>query len=362
MTSLVAIGSWVTENESLLSGLAAMIVLFGVVLSPLGMATRRLFRRDADSRDASIPVGYDPARSSDAGPPVAPRLTLKALTAPSIHPTRFATSDGARIAYNERGSGPLALVVAPGILSHLNVMDALPATRGTLDALAGFARVVTFDKRGQGLSDPTLRAPDLEQRSRDIAAVMDAAGLDRAFLLGFSEGGPMCVHFASLHPERVRGLILVGTAARFLQSEAYPIGIPRRALEAVVDGWGRGSLRPVLMPSISREVLDDETYVAMERLIGPRETVRQLIAMMIETDVRSLLPAVRVPAMVLHFTGDLAIPIRLGRALAEGLPKAEFVEVNAVDHGDLSQSTVAIERIRRFCEQADLEADGSAAP
>lgn len=360
MTSLLAIGAWVTENESLLSGLAAMIVLFGVVLSPLGVALRRLVRR------GPVPKGEGVAGESGFGrspAPVAPavptRITLKALTAPSSHPTRFAQSDGARIAYNERGAGPIAMIVAPGILSHLNVMDALPATRGTLDALAGFARVVTFDKRGQGLSDPAVRVPDLEQRSRDIEAVMDAAGFERAFLLGFSEGGPMCIHFATCHAARVQGLILVGTAARFLQSESYPIGIPRRTLEATIEAWGRGALRSILMPSISREVIDDETYIAMERLIGPRDTVRQLIGMMIETDVRALLSDVRVPALVVHFTGDLAVPIRLGRALAEGLPNAEFLEVNAVDHGDLSQSVEAVARIRRFCEQAARPVPGA---
>ncbi len=362
MTSLVAIGAWVTENESLLSGLAAMIVLFGVVLSPLGVALRRLVRRGPVSKGGGVAGESGFGRAPvPVGPAVPTRITLKALTAPSSHPTRFAQSDGARIAYNERGSGPIAMIVAPGILSHLNVMDALPATRGTLDALAGFARVVTFDKRGQGLSDPAVRVPDLEQRSRDIDAVMNAAGLERAFLLGFSEGGPMCIHFATCHPARVQGLILVGTAARFLQSESYPIGIPRRTLEAVSEAWGRGALRSILMPSISRDVIDDETYIAMERLIGPRDTVRQIIGMIIETDVRTLLSDVRAPALVVHFTGDLAVPIRLGRALAEGLPNAEFLEVNAVDHGDLSQSVEAVARIRRFCEQAAREVP-SAAP
>ncbi len=347
MDGIADVTRWVTENESLLSGLAAMIVLLGVVLSPLGAAMRRLW---APGRPASASgIGAIPPAS--AVPPR--RLTLKDLTAPSPHPTRFATSDGAKIAYNERGAGLVPLVVAPGILSHLNLADALPAIRGTLDALAGFARVVTFDKRGQGLSDPSLRVPDLEQRSRDIAAVMDAAGLESAFLLAFSEGGPMCIHFASRHPERVRGLILVGTAAKFLQTEDHPIGIPRRMLESVVEAWGRGSLRTILMPSVSRDVIDDETLIAMERLIGTRDTIRQLIAMMIETDVRALLPQLRMPALVLHFTGDLAIPIRLGRALAAGLPCAEFVEVNAVDHADLAQSPEAIEHIRRFCFRAD---------
>lgn len=350
MNSLADIVGWVTENESLLSGLAAMIVLLGVVASPLGMAARRLIGRRRRSGESEAQSGKAPEPPS--APPRPARLTLKELTAPSIHPTSFARSDGARIAYNERGAGPIALVMAPGIISHLTVMDALPSSRGTLDALSAFARIVTFDKRGQGLSDPALRVPDLEQRSRDIEAVMDAAGLERAFLLGFSEGGPMCIHFASRHPERVLGLILVGTAARFLQSEEFPIGIPRRTLENAIEGWGRGQLRSILMPSLSREVIDDETYIAMERLIGPRDTVRQLIAMMIETDVRPLLPQIRVPALVLHFVGDLAVPIRLGRDLAEGIPGAEFCEVNAVDHGDLSQSPLAIARVRTFCERA----------
>ncbi len=350
MTSLAEIASWVTENESLLSGLAAMIVLLGVVASPLGLAVRRLLGRPFPP--SSLGAASPPPAAPSLGAIAPARLTLKALTAPSIHPTKFARSDGARIAYNERGSGPIPLVVAPGIISHLAVMDALPSSRGTLDALSAFARVVTFDKRGQGLSDPALRVPDLDQRSRDIEAVMDAAGLERAFLIGISEGGPMCIHFASSRSERVLGLILVGTAARFLQSEEYPIGIPRRTLEQVVHGWGRGLLRPILMPSLSRDVIDDETYVAMERLIGPRDSVRQLIGMMIDTDVRALLPEVRVPALILHFVGDLAIPIRLGRDLAEGIPGSEFFEVNAVDHADLSQSAEAIDRIRSFCERA----------
>lgn len=138
MTSLVAIGAWVTENESLLSGLAAMIVLFGVVLSPLGVALRRLVRRGPAPKGGEVAGESGFGRSpAPVGPAVPTRITLKAMTAPSSHPTRFAQSDGARIAYNERGAGPIAMIVAPGILSHLNVMDALPATRGTLDALPG---------------------------------------------------------------------------------------------------------------------------------------------------------------------------------------------------------------------------------
>ncbi len=365
MPNVADLGVWVTQNESLLSGLAAMIVLAGVVLSPLGIGIRRLRARreqphapesqaglvgpTAPSKLPATPrpsaAGADPT-SVSAAPG---RITLKMLTAPSIHTPKFARVDGASIAWNERGQGPIELVVAPGIVSHLNVNDALPSLRGTLDALGGFARVVTFDKRGQGLSDPALEVPSLEQRSRDIAGVMDAAGMQRAVLLGFSEGGPMCIDFACRYPDRVEGLILVGTAARFLQSEEFPIGIPRRVLERVVEAWGSAAVRQILMPSITREQIDDETFLAMSRLIGPRSTIRQLMETMSQTDVRALLPSVKVPALVMHFTGDMAIPIRLGRALADGLPQAEFVEVNSVDHADLSSAPESIVRIAAFC-------------
>jgi pimeloyl-ACP methyl ester carboxylesterase len=311
----------------------------------LGFAYRRLTidrSSSPGSPERSIP-------SAAPGPP--PALTFKMLTAPSPYETKFAHSDGIRIAYNDHGTGPTTLVMAPGIISHLNLMANLPATKGTFDSLARFARVLVFDKRGQGLSDPTLSAPNLEERTRDIAAVMDAARVDRAVLLGFSEGGPMCVNFAYAHPDRVQGLILVGSTARWKQSDDFPIGIPQHVMETLPQHWGRGVLREIFFPGMSRQQMDDETYRAFERLMGTRTAIRQLVEMMLETDVRPLLPGIRVPTLVIHFTGDLAVPIRLGRALAEAIPNAEFMEVNAVDHADLAQSPEAIARIREFCER-----------
>jgi len=348
MDSLATIGSWISENESLLSGMAAMIVLAGVLLSPVGLGFRQLLRGDSSKRPER--AGEKAAPSPESG---SERLTLKDLTAPSPHEIRFAQSDGVRIAFNERGNGPPNLIVAPGIISHLNIMGNLPSFRDTLNSLSRFARVITFDKRGQGLSDPTLQAPNLEERSRDIEAVMDAAGTERAILVGVSEGGPMCMHFAYSHPDRVQGLVLLGTTARFTQSDDFPIGTPQRALEQLSKLWGTGTLRDLFFPSISREQIDDSTYKAMEQLIGSRAAIQQIVEMMIETDVRSLLPDIRVPTLVIHFAGDLAVPIRLGRFVAENLPNAEFMEVNGVDHGDLSQSPEAIERTRRFCEEIE---------
>jgi pimeloyl-ACP methyl ester carboxylesterase len=353
MESFAELGSWISENESLLSGMAALIVLAGVILSPLGIGIRRLVSGGGDEPAAASAEPFD-ARAQAPSPTESgqqARLTFRDLTAPSPYETRFAKSDGLRIAYNERGSGPANLVMAPGIVSHLNISDQLPSQRDTLNALAGFARVVHFDKRGQGLSDPTLHTPDLEERVRDIEAVMDASGTERAILMGVSEGGPMCLHFAYTHPDRVQGLILLGSTPSWVQREDFPIGIPRQALELLTTTWGTGKGRQIFFPSLSREQVDDETYRLFERTIATRDATRGLVNMMIETDVRPLLPHIQVPALVVHYAGDLAVPIRLGRALAEGLPNAEFMEINAVDHGDLSHSPEAIERIRTFCEE-----------
>jgi pimeloyl-ACP methyl ester carboxylesterase len=358
MTLLSDLGTWISQNESLLSGMAAIIVLAGVLFSPIGAGLRRLGRGHAVEADATPSPNPGSAGGASSGTEENPRkrrLTLQDLTRPSPHPIRFAQSDGVRIAYSEVGSGP-PLVMAPGIFSHLHVLSNLPSSKATAEALGEFVHVIMFDKRGQGLSDPTLRAPDLDERTRDIEAVMDASGTERAVLLGYSEGGPMCLNFAAANPDRVQGLVLVGTTSTWVQSEDFPIGLPRGVLERVTEAWGKGTLRDVFFPSISRDEVDDETYRAFERLVSNRTAIRQLVQMMIETDVRPLFPYVTVPTLVVHFAGDLAVPVRMGRALAEGLPNAEFLEVSGVDHADLSQSPEAIERIREFCAQVTAPA------
>jgi pimeloyl-ACP methyl ester carboxylesterase len=363
MASFSDIGSWISGNESLLSGLAAMIVVGVVTLSALGIGFRKLTngREKSERRVEAGDAPSEPADGSFASPvhvdaesdvPAPPtRLTFKMLTAPSPHETKFANSQGIQIAYNERGTGPHTIVYAAGIISHLNLMGNLPVMRDAFASLEEFAHLVVFDKRGQGLSDPTMSAPNLEERTNDIEAVMDAAGIDRCILLGVSESGPMCLQFAYSHPDRVEGLVLVGTTARFAQSDDFPIGIPRSSLERLPRAWGRGSLRDVFFPSISRTELDDDAYKSFENLISSREAIGQIVKMMIETDVRPLLPEIRVPTLIIHFTGDLAVPIRLGRHLAENLPNAEFLEVNAVDHVDIAGSPEAVVRIREFCER-----------
>jgi pimeloyl-ACP methyl ester carboxylesterase len=346
MESFAALGTWISENESLLSGLAAMIVVAGVVLSPFGGGLRRLRARFGG--DAAR--GWGEAAGADDGTRESGPLTLQDLTEPISDSIQFADCDGVRIAYVERGDGPIDLVVTPGMVSHLHITYHLPPIRDTMDALAGIGRTICFDKRGQGLSDPTLETPGVEERSKDILGVMDAAGVEKAVLMGVSEGGPPSIQFAYDHPERVRGLILVGSTATWVQRTDFPIGIPEHQLDKLPRGWSRGTLRSLFFPSISADVIDDDTLRAVANLMATPDSIRQIVEMFKATDVRPLLPAIQVPTLVVHFAGDLAVPIRMGRALAEGFPNAEFFEAKGVDHSDLTQSPEALERIRTFCE------------
>jgi pimeloyl-ACP methyl ester carboxylesterase len=337
MEALSSIGTWISNNESLLSGAAAIIVLLGVTLSALSLFARRMADR-----------GQTGARKSASA--MDEVITLTDLSAPAPYPVHYAESDGLRIAYASFGNGPHNIMMAPGLISHLNVTANLPPTRDTSQAIASFAKVLTFDKRGQGLSDPCLNVPDLAERVHDIEAVLDAAGQEQVILYGVSEGGPMCIKFACDHPERVKGLVLVGSTARWLQSADYPVGIEERVLDRLTPHWGEGSLRDIFFPSISRERMDDKTYQAFEHLIASRKSIFQLVEFMKQVDVRDLLPLIRCPTMVVHFSGDMAIPLRMGRAMADAIPGAEFVELPGIDHNDLTAAPEGIECIKRFAD------------
>ncbi|MFT4825268.1 MAG: pimeloyl-ACP methyl ester carboxylesterase [Halioglobus sp.] len=340
MEMLTDISKWISENESVLSGAAAIIVLLGVVISLLGF----LYRWVSETPKSKAP------NAQEAKGQRFEKITLKDLSAPAPYPIQFAKSDGLNIAYAVFGSGAHDILMAPGIISHLNIQSHMPSIRDTATAIGAFSRIICFDKRGQGLSDPSVSVPSLEERVHDIKAVMDAAGLDQVILYGISEGGPMCMQFAHDYPERVKGLILLGTTARWLQSEAYPMGIEERVLDAMPQAWGTGVLRNIFFPSVSREQMDDETYKGFERLIATRQSVRQLVDFFKLTDVRDLLPNIHCPTLVIHFTGDMAVPMRLGRAVADAIPNAEFFEVAGTDHADLSQSPEAVARVRQFAD------------
>ena len=162
---------------------------------------------------------------------------MQAYSTPIERPqTKYAKSGELHIAYQVFGEGDLDLVLVPGFTTHVELAWEYEPSARILEGLASFARVITFDRRGSGLSDPVLDAPTLEQRMDDVRAVMDAAGCERAALVGVSEGVPMSILFAATYPARVRALVCVGGMARSTYAEDYPWGTPAEALtESVAE-------------------------------------------------------------------------------------------------------------------------------
>jgi pimeloyl-ACP methyl ester carboxylesterase/DNA-binding CsgD family transcriptional regulator len=212
--------------------------------------------------------------------------------------------------------------------------------------LAAFARVIRYDKRGTGLSDPVAAVPTLRQRVDDLGAVLDAADSARAVVLGYSEGGPTAIGFAVRVPERVHGLILYGAASR-----APPPEIAGQYLDAV-GRWGQGASVELLTPSLLPSSTQRETAAALERAAASPAMAAALVEAVIRTDVRPLLPKVAVPTMVIHRQGD-PIKVEEGRYLAGHIPGAEYVELAGADHlpwvGDTDAVVAPVARfVRRF--------------
>ncbi len=249
--------------------------------------------------------------------------------------TRYAQSGDLNIAYQVVGDGPIDLVFVPGFVSHLDLQWAEPRVARFLEKLASFSRLILFDKRGTGLSDPVAAPAPLEDRMDDVRAVMDAAGSERAALLGVSEGGPMSVLFATTYPERTRALILCGT---FPTGTADPEENPggqrwvdaAQRLGAAAEHWGEGRTLALLGPSADSE-RDRIAHGMFERSAASPQMVQTLIDMGNETDVRDLLPNVRVPTLVLHRAEEF-VPVECAHYMAEHIPGARLVVLPGMDH------------------------------
>jgi pimeloyl-ACP methyl ester carboxylesterase/class 3 adenylate cyclase len=251
--------------------------------------------------------------------------------------TRYAKSGDVSIAYQVVGDGAIDLVVVPGFVSHVEIAWENPSIVRLVDQLSRFARVIIFDKRGTGMSDPVEDVPTLEQRMDDVRAVMDAAGSQQAALLGFSEGGPMCILFAATYPERTRALVLSGAMARSTWAEDYPWATPAPALiesarEFTLPSWGTGDGIEVFAPSLADDPKVREWWGRMERVGASPSMVRKLFLMFLETDVREALPLVQAPTLVIHRHGDRVVNVGAGRYLAEHIQGARFLELPGQDH------------------------------
>ena len=253
------------------------------------------------------------------------------------HQTRYAKSGDVSIAYQVIGDGGIDLVVVPGYISNVEIAWENPAIVRLVDQLTKFARVIIFDKRGTGMSDPVEDVPTLEQRMDDVRAVMDAAGSQRAALLGFSEGGPMCILFAATYPERTNALVLSGAMARSTWAPDYPWATPAQALiesaqEFMMPGWGTGDSLDTFAPSLADDRKIREWWGRMERVGASPSMVGKLFMMFLETDVREVLPLVQAPTLVMHRHGDRVVNVRAGQYLADKIKGARFLELPGRDH------------------------------
>jgi pimeloyl-ACP methyl ester carboxylesterase len=251
--------------------------------------------------------------------------------------TKYARSGDIHIAYQVFGEGDLVLLIVPGFTSHIELVWEHPAARRFLEGLGSFARVIAFDRRGSGLSDPMDGAPTLEQRMDDVRAVMDAADVERAALLGISEGVPMSILFAATYPDRVQALVCAGGMARSTEAEDYPWAPPAQALiesgaELILPAWGQGSVVEVAAPSQVDNPETREFFGRMERMSASPAMMTSLATMFLDIDVRDVVPSVHVPTLVIHRRYDRLVNVRQGRWLAEHLPNAQLVELPGSDH------------------------------
>jgi pimeloyl-ACP methyl ester carboxylesterase/class 3 adenylate cyclase len=261
--------------------------------------------------------------------------------------TKYAKSGDVHIAYQTVGKGSPDLVLVPGWVSHVEYAWEEPSFSYFLRRLASFSRLILIDRRGTGLSDRVTDLPTLEQRMDDVRAVMDAAGSERATVVGISEAGPMCLLFAATYPVRTAALILCGTFARWLRAPDYPIGLPAETLgkflEWAEETWGTGAASAEhFAPSRADDEAFRRSWARFERLAVSPAGMKSLLRMLQETDARHTLPLIRVPTLIIHRQGDRVARVAGARYVAERIPGAKYVELPGIDHFPWVGNTDAI--------------------
>ena len=253
--------------------------------------------------------------------------------------TQYAASGDTSIAYQVFGAGERNLVYVPGWISNVELMWDDPVLASILRRLGTFARVVTFDKRGTGMSDrvPLAELPDLETRMDDVRAVMDAAGVERATLFGHSEGGNMVTLFAATYPERTEGLILASTYAKRVWAEDYPWAPPSEDRDSEIsvteEHWGDPDWIPTY--ALGDRAADSafrEWVARFFRLSASPAAAAHLLRMNTLMDTRAALPLIQAPTLCLYRTGDADVNIEEGRWIASQIPDSTFVELPGDAH------------------------------
>ena len=260
--------------------------------------------------------------------------------APSTH---YVKSDDADIAYQVIGEGPVDLLFVPGFVLNVERYGSRPNRANFFRRIASFCRLILFDKRGTGMSDRNSQIFTLEQRMRDVQAILDAVGSKRATLFGISEGGPMSLLFAATYPERTSSLVLYGAYAKRSWAPDYPFGWKDEQWQTVLDDiehhWGKlqllGYLRSVRRIRRSSLVGDPETVeriASYYNATASRGAATAIMKINREIDVRNVLPAIRVPTLILHRSAERVLDVGHARYMAQQIPGAKLVELSGEDH------------------------------
>ncbi len=263
----------------------------------------------------------------------------------------YARSGDLRIAYATFGDGTVDFVFVPGFVSHLENWWEANASARFFRRIASFSRLIMFDKRGTGMSDPFIGVPTLEERIDDVRAVMDAVDSTTAFVCGLSEGGPMSILFSATYPDRTRGLILIGSNVRMLPAPDWPYGWSREriaeVLEEMSEQWGQGGLMNLFLPTFVGDERAKRLWARYQRMGGSPGTARALMEANTLIDVRPVLPHVQVPTLVIHRTDERLVSVGNARYAAEHIPGARLLEQPGEDHlpwlGDTDGMLNAIE-------------------
>jgi class 3 adenylate cyclase len=261
--------------------------------------------------------------------------------------TRYARSGDVSLAYQIVGDGPLDFVVVPGWISNVDFAWEEPLYGDWVQRLAAFSRVILFDKRGTGLSDRDVGDSTLEERMDDLRAVLEAAGSERAAVMGFSEGGALSMLFAATYPERVRALVLYATFARASEAPDYPEGAALRKnvelLRSTLEtAWGQGTTLDLIAPGLTQFPRAREFMGRYERMCVSPRAGRAHLGWLLDIDVRFVARTLQTPTLVVHRTDDALIHVELGRALARDIPGARYVELPGDAHPPWVGDTAAL--------------------
>ncbi len=254
-----------------------------------------------------------------------------------MEPVLYAKSGDCHIAYQVLGDGPIDIVMIPSYPDHptLDTWQDHPLMKSGIERLTSFSRLILFDVRGFGLSDRNA-LPTLEGSGDDVLAVLDAVGSERPNVFATSAGGLAAMMFAATYPERVSGLVLFGTFPATYWSPDYPWGTKPEVREVetqtILAAWGTGIDVDLLAPSAAADPQFRDWWTRRQRALASPGTLPEFFKLTENTDVRHVLPTIRVPTLVLHRTDDSVVPIENARYLAERIPGARYVEVRGGDH------------------------------